>query len=57
MEITMENGETVNAVVWHMHSMPRGLYIKLEFLSTSQVEGACTWGSEYIFFEVLDKRK
>ena len=52
MEITMENGETVNAVVWH--SMPRGLYIKLEFLSTSQVEGACTRGSEYIFFEVLD---
>ena len=52
MEITMENGETVNAVVWH--SMPRGLYIKLEFLSTSQVEGTCTWGSEYIFFEVLD---
>ena len=52
MEITMENGETVNAVVWH--SMPRGLYIKLEFLSTSQVEGAFTRGSEYIFFEVLD---
>ena len=52
MEITMDNGEIVIAEVWH--SMPRGLYIKLEFLSTSQVEGAFTRGSEYIFFEVLD---
>ena len=51
MEITMDNGEIVSAVVWH--SMPRGLYIKLEFLPiwTSQGEWVCIRVSENIFFE------